>query len=118
MTASSPPPVRWASPLIAQEVNGVQTNLALVAAGAGISLLPASVRVLTRVVFRALAERRSRSRRRPCQKRIRHHNGTRMVRHAVAVTLMGSLPSSGQGPATTSVTTQARLSGAPASSAS
>lgn len=46
------------APRIAQEANGVQTHLALVAAGAGISLLPASVRVLTRagVVFRALAE--------------------------------------------------------------
>ncbi len=46
------------APRIAQEANGVQTNLALVAAGVGVSLLPASVRVLTRtgVVFRALTE--------------------------------------------------------------
>lgn len=42
------------APRVAQEVNGVQTNLALVAAGVGVSLLPASVRVLahTGVVFR------------------------------------------------------------------
>jgi hypothetical protein len=42
------------APRVAQEVNGVQTNLALVAAGVGVSLLPASVRVLahTGVMFR------------------------------------------------------------------
>lgn len=51
------------APRVAQEVNGVQTNLALVAAGVGVSLLPASVRVLahTGVVFRPLAEPAPRS---------------------------------------------------------
>ncbi len=46
------------SPEVVQEANGVQTNLALVAAGVGVSLLPASVRVLRRegVLFRDLGE--------------------------------------------------------------
>ena len=46
------------SPQIAQEANGIQPTLALVAAGAGVSLLPASVRALQRegVAFRELAE--------------------------------------------------------------
>ncbi len=46
------------SPRIAQEANGIQANLALVAAGIGVSLLPNSVRARQRegVTFRALAE--------------------------------------------------------------
>lgn len=45
-------------PCVVQEVNGVHTNLALVAAGVGISLLPTSVRALTRtgVTYRTLTE--------------------------------------------------------------
>jgi len=45
------------APRVAHEINGIQANLALVAGGVGVSLLPASVRVLTRdgVVFRDLS---------------------------------------------------------------